>query len=100
VKATALGIESDVRNLQSQEARLQSDFQMGQARLFHCQCRRRPFRADQELTAEQWQETIDINLTGVFFSAKASIAALTESKGYFINIQAWQAPISSQRYCL
>ena len=39
-----------------------------------------------DLTVEQWQETIDINLTGVFFSAKASLAALKETKGYFINI--------------
>jgi len=38
------------------------------------------------LTAEQWQETIDTNLTGVFYSLKASLDALTQTKGYFISI--------------
>ncbi len=44
------------------------------------------FAPIQELTPEQWQETIDINLTGVFNTAKATIAALKETKGYFITI--------------
>ncbi len=38
------------------------------------------------LTAEQWKETIDTNLTGVFNSVKASIEALKQSKGYIITI--------------
>ncbi len=38
------------------------------------------------LTPEQWHETIDTNLTGVFYSLKASLDALTQSKGYFISI--------------
>jgi NAD(P)-dependent dehydrogenase (short-subunit alcohol dehydrogenase family) len=83
----ALAIESDVRNLASQENAVQTvldrwgrlDYFIANAGVGH-------FAPIQELSAELWQETIDINLTGVFFSAKASIAALTESKGYFINI--------------
>ncbi len=39
-----------------------------------------------ELSAEQWNETIDINLTGVFNSCKACIPALKETKGYIITI--------------
>jgi NAD(P)-dependent dehydrogenase (short-subunit alcohol dehydrogenase family) len=39
-----------------------------------------------ELTPEQWHETIDTNLTGVFYSVKAAAEALTASKGYFISI--------------
>ncbi len=38
------------------------------------------------LTPEQWHETLDTNLTGVFYSLKASLEALTQSKGYFISI--------------
>jgi 3-oxoacyl-[acyl-carrier protein] reductase len=38
------------------------------------------------LTAEQWQETIDTNLTGTFFSVKACIPALKKSKGYIITM--------------
>lgn len=83
----ALAIESDVRNLASQEKAVQTvldqwgrlDYLIANAGVGH-------FAPIHELSAELWQETIDINLTGVFFSAKASLAALTESKGYFINI--------------
>ena len=39
-----------------------------------------------ELTPEQWQETIDTNLTGVFYSIKASLEALKASQGYIITI--------------
>ena len=38
------------------------------------------------LTEEQWKETIDTNLTGVFNSVKASIDSLKQSEGYIITI--------------
>ncbi|WP_138483730.1 SDR family oxidoreductase [Dyadobacter bucti] len=83
----AIGLESDVRNLESQQRAVATvlgkwgrlDYLIANAGVGH-------FAPIQDLTAEQWQETIDINLTGVFFSAKASLAALTDTKGYFITI--------------
>ncbi|MHA4738645.1 SDR family oxidoreductase [Dyadobacter sp. MSC1_007] len=83
----ALGLESDVRNLASQEKAVQTVLdQWGRLDYFIANAGVGHFAPIQELTAEQWQETIDINLTGVFFSAKAAIAPLSESKGYFITI--------------
>ena len=38
------------------------------------------------LSEEDWKNTIDTNLTGVFNSVKASIDALKKSKGYIITI--------------
>ena len=38
------------------------------------------------ITEEQWKETIDANLTGVFNSVKASVESLKQSKGYIITI--------------
>lgn len=38
------------------------------------------------LSEQQWKETIDINLTGVFHTVKASLDALKKSKGYIITI--------------
>lgn len=38
------------------------------------------------LTEEDWKDTIDTNLTGVFNSVKASVEALKKSKGYIITI--------------
>lgn len=83
----AIGIESDVRSLESQQNAVkvvldkwgQLDYVIANAGVGH-------FAPIYDLTVEQWQETIDINLTGVFFSAKASLDALKETKGYFINI--------------
>jgi 3-oxoacyl-[acyl-carrier protein] reductase len=83
----AIGIESDVRSLESQQNAVkvilekwgQLDYVIANAGVGH-------FAPIYDLTVEQWQETIDINLTGVFFSAKASLEALKETKGYFINI--------------
>jgi 3-oxoacyl-[acyl-carrier protein] reductase len=44
------------------------------------------FASIETLTAEQWKETIDTNLTGVFNSVKAAIEPLKASKGYIITI--------------
>jgi len=38
------------------------------------------------LTEQDWRDTIDTNLTGVFNSVKAGIDALKKSKGYIITI--------------
>jgi len=35
---------------------------------------------------KNWNEVIDTNLTGVFYSIKAGLDALKNSKGYFISI--------------
>ena len=44
------------------------------------------FASIDDLSVEQWNEVIDINLTGVFYTVKASLDALKESKGYLITI--------------
>ena len=38
------------------------------------------------LTEEEWKDTIDTNLTGVFNSVKASLEDLKKTKGYIITI--------------
>jgi len=44
------------------------------------------FATIEELSSEQWNEVIDVNLTGVFNTIKATVDNLKESKGYFITI--------------
>jgi len=44
------------------------------------------FASIEDLTLKQWNEVIDVNLTGVFNTVKASIASLKESKGYIITV--------------
>ena len=40
----------------------------------------------QDLTSEQWKQTIDTNLTGVFNSVKSSLDELERTKGYIFTI--------------
>ncbi|NEV94298.1 SDR family oxidoreductase [Psychroflexus sp. YR1-1] len=85
--AKAIGIEADVRSMSSQQEAVdkilkefgQLDYVIANAGLGH-------YHSIEDLTEEQWNETIDTNLTGVFFSIKASVDALKKSKGYFITI--------------
>jgi len=86
-KGELLTIQSDVRNLADEEAAIAQvlakwgslDVCIANAGVGH-------FSSIDEMTAEDWSRTIDINLTGVFNSVKASIPALKESKGYIITI--------------
>ncbi|QDK81697.1 SDR family oxidoreductase [Spirosoma sp. KCTC 42546] len=83
----ALGVAADVRDLASQQKAVETilsqwgqlDYVIANAGVGH-------FAPIQELTPEQWHETIDINLTGVFYTAKATLNALKKSEGYFITI--------------
>ncbi|MBZ9778643.1 SDR family oxidoreductase [Psychroflexus sp. CAK8W] len=83
----ALGIEADVREMSSQQKAVdkvlkefgQLDYVIANAGLGH-------YHSIEDLTEEQWKETIDTNLTGVFFTIKSTVDALKKSKGYFITI--------------
>jgi len=83
----ALGIVADVKNLSDQQSAIekvtdtwgQLDVLVANAGIGH-------FGSIEELTPEQWHETIDTNLTGVFYSIKAGLSALKKSKGYIITI--------------
>lgn len=86
-KGEVIGIEADVRNFESQRAAIeevtkkwgQLDVVVANAGVGH-------FGSIEELTPEQWQQTIDTNLTGVFYSLKAAVPELKKSKGYIFTI--------------
>ncbi|GEM46161.1 SDR family oxidoreductase [Deinococcus cellulosilyticus] len=44
------------------------------------------FKPVQDLSIEDWHAVIDTNLTGVFYTLKASVDALSKTKGYLITI--------------
>lgn len=82
-----LGLECDVRDYDSQEKCVASvistfgsiDVMIANAGVGH-------FASIEDMSVDQWNETIDTNLTGVFFSIKASLEALKKSEGYIITI--------------
>ncbi len=83
----ALGVQADVRNIKSQqEAIALATKEFGKVDVVVANAGVGHFAPIQELTAEEWQETIDINLTGVFNSVKAGLDQLIEHKGYLLTI--------------
>lgn len=82
-----LGFGCDVRNYESQAELMERveqewgsiDCVVANAGVGH-------FAPIEELSIEQWQQTIDVNLTGVFYTTKASIPALKRSQGYLMTI--------------
>ena len=85
--ADVLGIACDVRNYESQvncvtktlERFSSIDVLIANAGIGH-------FASIEDLSIDQWNSTIDTNLTGVFYSIKAGLEALKKSKGYIITI--------------
>ena len=83
----AYGIQADVRDYESQQQAVKQVVeQFGQLDIVIANAGLGHFASIEDLTAEQWQETIDTNLTGAFYSIKASVDALKKSKGYYITI--------------
>jgi NADP-dependent 3-hydroxy acid dehydrogenase YdfG len=82
-----LGIISDVRSLTAEQGAVQSVInKWGQLDILIANAGIGHFASIDEMTELQWKEVIDINLTGVFNSVKASVDALKRSKGYFFSI--------------
>lgn len=82
-----MGLEADVRSFESQKNAVEKlldkwgklDVLIANAGLGH-------FGSVDQLTVDDWKETIDTNLTGVFYSVKTCVEALKKSKGYIITI--------------
>jgi len=86
-KGKAIGIAADVRNYEEQENAIAKTIkEFGSVDVIVANAGLGHFGSIEELTIEQWNEVIDTNLTGAFYSFKASLDALKESKGYYISI--------------
>jgi len=86
-KGAAIGLEADVRNYDSQKHAVDKLIEKwGQIDYLIANAGVGTFASIEEMTLEQWHSTIDTNLTGVFYSIKASLDALKKSKGYIITI--------------
>ncbi|MEM6963433.1 MAG: SDR family oxidoreductase [Bacteroidota bacterium] len=86
-KGEVLVIQSDVRNLADEENAVQQVIEKwGQLDYCIANAGVGRFTAVDEMSTEDWNAVIDINLTGVFHTVKASIPALKKSKGYIITI--------------
>ncbi|MGC4021521.1 MAG: SDR family oxidoreductase [Cyclobacteriaceae bacterium] len=84
---STLGLVADVRNFEEQKSAVEKVLKaFGQLDLLVANAGVGFFGSIETLEPKLWHETIDINLTGVFYSIKASYEALKKSKGYIITI--------------
>lgn len=82
-----LAITADARDFESQKAAVAKTLaEFGSLDVLVANAGVGHFANIVDMTPEQWHETIDTNLTGVFYSIKASLEALTATKGYIITI--------------
>jgi len=82
-----LALESDVSSLASEQKAIKAVIDhFGQLDVLVANAGVGHFASIETLTEEDWKNTIETNLTGVFNSVKASIEALKQSKGYIITI--------------
>lgn len=82
-----LALESDVRSLESEASAVKKIAeQFGQLDVLVANAGVGHFAPIDQLTEDDWKETIETNLTGVFNSVKASVEAIKNTKGYIITI--------------
>ncbi len=86
-KGEAIGIECDVRDYESQKESIRKTVEkFGQIDLLFANAGLGHFASIEDMTPEQWNKVIDTNLTGVFYSIKASLDELKKSKGFIITL--------------
>jgi len=86
-KGEAIGFAADVRKMADQQRVVSGVLKKwGKLDVLVANAGIGYFGNIETLSEEQWHETIDTNLTGVFYSIKASLEALKKSKGYFITM--------------
>jgi 3-oxoacyl-[acyl-carrier protein] reductase len=82
-----LALQSDVSTMDGEKAAVKEVLNhFGQLDVLVANAGVGHFAPIDTMTEEDWNSTIDTNLTGVFNSVKASIDALKASKGYIITI--------------
>ncbi|MBK6264484.1 SDR family oxidoreductase [Marivirga sp. S37H4] len=82
-----LGLKSDVRNYNDHEACVDAIIQKwGQLDVVVANAGVGRFGSVEDITVEQWNEVIETNLTGVFYTIKSAVEQLKKQKGYFITI--------------
>ncbi|MDH6253954.1 NAD(P)-dependent dehydrogenase (short-subunit alcohol dehydrogenase family) [Chryseobacterium sp. H1D6B] len=82
-----LGIVSDVRSIESEAAAVRGTLEkFGRLDFVIANAGLGVFKPVDELTSEEWNSMIETNLTGAFYTLKASVEELKKTEGYYITV--------------
>ncbi|WBL23941.1 SDR family oxidoreductase [Zunongwangia sp. HRR-M8] len=86
-KGEIIGLEADVRSYESQQKAVKAAVdKFGKLDLLVANAGVGKFNSIEDMTPEEWNATIETNLTGVFYSVKSSLEELVKTEGYVISI--------------
>ncbi len=85
--ANVLGLISDVKNLEDESNAVKNTIEkFGRLDFVIANAGLGIFKPVDELSSEEWNDMIETNLTGVFYTLKASVEELKKTEGYYITI--------------
>ncbi|TPV31550.1 SDR family oxidoreductase [Paucihalobacter ruber] len=86
-KDQVLGVVSDVRNYDDEVHAIEQALEkFGQLDVVIANAGLGIFKSVEDMSISDWNAMIDTNLTGAFYTLKAGVRALKQSKGYYISI--------------
>src|SRR5690625_372362 len=84
--AKSLGLKADVKNYEDLENAISKTIEsFGKIDIIIANAGVGHFASIDQLSIEQWQDTIETNLSGVFYTLKAGFDQLKLNKGYFLR---------------
>jgi len=85
--AKVLALKADVRDYQQQQDAVKTtESTLGSINIVIANAGLGVFGSIEDITIEGWNQVIETNLTGVFYTLKSTLSSLKKTKGYYITI--------------
>ena len=85
--AKVLALKADVRDYQQQQDAVKAtESTLGSIDIVIANAGLGVFGSIEDITIEGWNQVIETNLTGVFYTLKSTLSSLKKNKGYYITI--------------
>ena len=85
--AKVLALKADVRDYQQQQDAVKAtESTLGSIDIVIANAGLGVFGSIEDITIEGWNQVIETNLTGVFYTLKSTLSSLKKTKGYYITI--------------
>jgi 3-oxoacyl-[acyl-carrier protein] reductase len=85
--AKVLPLKADVRDYQDQQDAVKAtESSLGSIDIVIANAGLGVFGSIEDITIEAWNQVIETNLTGVFYTLKSTLSSLKNTKGYYITI--------------